>query len=244
MPLETQSFYLLRQCTRASTSSYCPAIARETLAAGGLTHWTCCRECAPAPTGRPSARGPGTPPRGRHQGRAFLAWLGSRGRQLPETASRPRRLVRHPDRFRRRARFLNWAMTSRSWPRLGLPASRSGQRPPISQPCRLAFFHRFLTDQRDHCAAIGGTCQRGNGACGGRAHQRAGATVVGGTHQWDRCTSLIGSVKDEPGQGDLRDPRCLGMDSGCSFGFLSVDQAHARRPVVRADGPPGRARRP
>jgi len=29
--------------------------------------------------------------------------------------------------------------------------------------------------------------------------------VVGGTHEWDRCTSLIGSVKDEPGQGDLRD---------------------------------------
>jgi hypothetical protein len=29
--------------------------------------------------------------------------------------------------------------------------------------------------------------------------------VVGGTHEWDRCTSLIGSVKDEPGLGDLRD---------------------------------------
>jgi hypothetical protein len=29
--------------------------------------------------------------------------------------------------------------------------------------------------------------------------------VVGGTHVWDRWTSLIGSVKDELGRGDLRD---------------------------------------
>src|SRR5580700_6317023 len=36
-------------------------------------------------------------------------------------------------------------------------------------------------------------------------HQRRGRAWVGGTHERDRCASLIGSVKDEPGRGDLRD---------------------------------------
>jgi hypothetical protein len=39
----------------------------------------------------------------------------------------------------------------------------------------------------------------------GGTHERDHRAAIGGTHQWDRCTSLTGSVKDEPGQGDLRD---------------------------------------
>ena len=43
-----------------------------------------------------------------------------------------------------------------------------------------------------------------SGALPAWEHQRRGRARVGGTHEWDRCTSLIGWVRDEPGLGDLR----------------------------------------
>ena len=60
----------------------------------------------------------------------------------------------------------------------------------------------------------------------------------------ERCTSLIGSVEDEPGRGDLRDLNVWVSTPGVHRVSFPLTGPTPQRTVLRADGPPGRARRP
>jgi hypothetical protein len=77
------------------------------------------------------------------------------------------------------------------------PHRRAARRPGVpghdGESCGLRGALPAWEHQRRGRARVGGT------------HERDHRAVVGGTHQRDRCTWFIGSVKDEPGQGDLRD---------------------------------------